>query len=94
MDQLHEELKQEIIDTLKLSDISPEEIDVDAPLINEGLGLDSIDILELLVLLEKKYDITVPDIIAGRHIFSSVRSMANYVKQTNANYHTPSQNPE
>jgi acyl carrier protein len=81
MDQLLTNLKSQIISTLKLTDLEPDEIDVDAPLIGEGLGLDSIDTLELLVLLEKEYGVTVPDINVGRKIFSSVRAMAEYIQE-------------
>lgn len=81
MDQFLNNLKSRIISTLKLTDLEPDEIDVDAPLIGEGLGLDSIDTLELLVLLEKEYGVTVPDINAGRKIFSSVRAMAEYIRE-------------
>ncbi len=81
MDQLLNELKQQIITTLKLSDIEPDDIDVESPLIGEGLGLDSIDTLELLVLLEKEYGVTVPDINIGRKIFASVRTMAEYIRE-------------
>ena len=81
MDQLLNNLKSQIISTLKLTDLEPDEIDVDAPLIGEGLGLDSIDTLELLVLLEKEYSVTVPDINIGRKIFSSVRTMAEYIQE-------------
>lgn len=81
MDQLLDNLKSQIISTLKLTDLEPHEIDVDAPLIGEGLGLDSIDTLELLVLLEKEYGVTVPDINTGRKIFSSVRALAEYIQE-------------
>ena len=81
MDQLLKDLKNQIISTLKLTDIEPDEIDVDARLIGEGLGLDSIDTLELLVLLEKEYKVTVPDINIGRKIFSSIRAMAEYIQK-------------
>ena len=81
MEQLIEELKKKIIVTLKLSDIEPDEIDNDEPLVGEGLGLDSIDTLELLVLMEKDYGVTVPDITVGRQVFSSMRSMAEYVNK-------------
>lgn len=79
MEELINELKKKIISTLKLSDIEPDEIDNDEPLVGEGLGLDSIDTLELLVLMEKDYGVTVPDITVGRQVFSSMRSMAEYV---------------
>ena len=84
MEQLLNELKQQIITTLKLSDIEPDDIDVDEPLIGEGLGLDSIDTLELLVLLEKEYGVTVPDINIGRKIFASVRAMDEYIQEEQA----------
>jgi acyl carrier protein len=79
MDELLNELRVKLIASLKLSDIKPEDIDVDAPLIGEGLGLDSIDTLELLVLLEKEYGVTVPDVNTGRSVFSSVRALADYI---------------
>ena len=85
MDQLLNDLKNQIISTLKLTDIEPDEIDVDAPMIGEGLGLDSIDTLELLVLLEKEYKVTVPDINIGRKIFSSIRAMAKYIHEEQKN---------
>lgn len=80
MESLIELLKIDIIENLGLSDITPEEIDPQAPLIGEGLGLDSIDTLELIVLMEKKYGVKVPDIKVGRDIFSSLNSMANYIE--------------
>ena len=81
MEQLMDELKRKIIAALKLSDVKPEDIDPDAPLIGSGLGLDSIDTLELLVLLEKDYGVTVPDVNAGRKVFASVRALAEYVQE-------------
>lgn len=78
---LIEKLKKEIIDTLKLSDVIPADIDPDAPLIGEGLGLDSIDTLELLVLMEKEYGVQVPDVNVGRSVFSSVRSIAEFIEE-------------
>ncbi len=75
------ELRRQIVDTLNLSDIEPGQIDVDAPLIGEGLGLDSIDTLELIVLLEREYSVNVPDVNTGREVFSSVRSMAHYIEK-------------
>ena len=53
MDQLIEQLKEQIIEALNLEDLTPADIDADAPLFGEGLGLDSIDVLELIVLLER-----------------------------------------
>jgi acyl carrier protein len=79
MERLISELKEKIISSLNLSDITPEQIDPDAPLVGAGLNLDSIDTLELIVLMEKDYGVTVPDVNTGRSIFSSLRSLAGYI---------------
>lgn len=81
MNELIQELKEEIIKALNLEDLNPEDIDADAPLFGEGLGLDSIDTLELIVLLEKRYGIKLANPAEGKQIFSSVRSIATYVDQ-------------
>jgi acyl carrier protein len=80
MEALIEKLKKEIIQVLNLEDIRPEDIDADAPLFGDGLGLDSIDALELIVLLEKEYGIKIEDPKEGRTIFTSVRTMAGYIQ--------------
>ena len=79
MDELIEELKASIIEALNLEDLTPADIDADAPLFGEGLGLDSIDALELIVLMERNYGIRLKDAAAGRQVFPSVRVMAEYV---------------
>lgn len=79
MDALIEELKASIIEALNLEDLTPADIDADAPLFGEGLGLDSIDALELIVLMERNYGIRLKDAAAGRQVFQSVRVMAEYV---------------
>lgn len=81
METLIDTLKSQIITVLKLSDVKPEDIDAEAPLVGGGLGLDSIDTLELLVLLEKEYGVTIPDVNAGRKVFASVRSLAAYIEE-------------
>ncbi|MEW6068522.1 MAG: phosphopantetheine-binding protein [Nitrospirota bacterium] len=73
------ELKELIITRLKLEDISADEIDENSPLFGEGLGLDSIDALELVVALEKNYGIRVPDEDVGKEAFRSVAALADYV---------------
>jgi len=83
MEDLIYKLKQEIITELKLEDITPEDIDADSPLFAEGLGLDSIDALELIVLLEKNYGIKIEDPKDGKKIFYSVRTMAEYITAHN-----------
>ena len=79
MEQLIEELKKEIIEVLNLEDMKPEDIDENAPLFGEGLGLDSIDALELIVLMEKNYGIKLKDPSQGKEIFKSVAVMADYI---------------
>ncbi len=81
MEELIEEIKKEIIEALNLEDMHPEDIDADAPLFSEGLGLDSIDALELIVLMEKRYDIRLANASEGKAIFKSVRTMAEYVSK-------------
>jgi acyl carrier protein len=74
------ELKSKIIESLKLQDITPEQIEDDAPLFGTGLGLDSIDALELVVLLEKEYGIVIKDIEEGRPAFRSVKTLAEFIE--------------
>jgi acyl carrier protein len=79
MEQLIDELRQEIVRSFKLEHLNWQEIDPEAPLFNEGLGLDSIDALELLVILEKKYGLKMLPAEDGKQILSSVRSIAEYI---------------
>ncbi|MBQ1699571.1 MAG: acyl carrier protein [Bacteroidales bacterium] len=79
MEELILELKTKILEALKLQDMAPEDIDADAPLFKDGLGLDSIDALELMLLLEKNYGIKLKSPAEGKEIFKSVRTMAEYV---------------
>ena len=81
MEELILELKQEIIKALNLEEMTPDEIDENDALFGEGLGLDSIDALELIVLLEKKYGIKLASPAEGKAIFKSVASIADYVSQ-------------
>lgn len=77
MQSLEEEVKQTIIEVLQLEDLRPEDIDTDAPLFVEGLGLDSIDALELGVALQKRYGISLSgDSEETRRHFKSVRTLA------------------
>ena len=78
------ELKAAIITALNLQDITPAQIDDDAPLFGTGLGLDSIDALELVVMLEKNYRIVIKDIEEGRPAFQSVRTLAAFIEAKQA----------
>ncbi|MBR6441840.1 MAG: acyl carrier protein [Bacteroidales bacterium] len=82
MEELILQLKKQIIEVLNLEDVRPEDIDENAPLFgNEGLGLDSIDALELIVLMEKNYGIRLQDPNQGKEIFKSVAVMADYISK-------------
>ena len=81
MDELIYTLKQQIIEALNLEDMKPEDIDENASLFGEGLGLDSIDALELIVLMEKNYGIKLQDPSMGKEIFKSVAVMADYIQK-------------
>lgn len=79
MDQLKQQLKEQILDALSLDEMKPEEIDDNAPLFGEGLGLDSIDALELIVLMEKQYGIKLSNPSEGKEVFRSINVMAEYI---------------
>lgn len=81
MEELIQELKGHIIEVLNLEDVTPEDIDNDAPLFGEGLGLDSIDALELIVMMEKEYGIKLKNPAEGKEIFKSINVMAQYINE-------------
>ena len=81
MEELILELKTKIIEVLNLEEMTPEGIDTDSPLFGAGLGLDSIDALELIVLLEKSYGIKLANPSEGKAIFKNIRTIAEYVKE-------------
>ncbi len=73
------DLKAQIIAQLNLNDLKPEDIGDDQPLFVDGLGLDSIDALELIVLLQQHYNIKLANAEEGPKVFKSVRTMAEYI---------------
>lgn len=80
MEDLIANLKRQIIEALNLEDLSPEEIDAEAPLFGaDGLGLDSIDALELILILERDYGIKVAP-GEGKEVFRSVKTIADYIE--------------
>ena len=83
MEPLVQKLKEEIITALNLSEMKPENIDEKAPLFVDGLGLDSIDALELTVLLEKKYGLKINTSEEGKKVLYSVNSMAEFIRENN-----------
>jgi acyl carrier protein len=79
MNELIKELKVKIIETLNLIDVVPENIDENAQLIGGDLGLDSIDVLELVMMLEKDYGVKIDSRELGVKVFASVAALADYV---------------
>lgn len=85
MDQLIDDIKQLIISTLNLEDVTPEDIDAQAPLFGEGLGLDSIDALKLGLAVKKAYGVTLSaESEEARRVFSSVASLAAFIAERRA----------
>jgi acyl carrier protein len=81
MEELKQELKRQIVEHLNLKDVRPEDIEDDAPLFKEGLGLDSIDALELIVMLQKHYGLKLSNSEEGPVVFRSISSMAQYIEK-------------
>lgn len=81
MEDLTLKLKEQIIEQLNLEDMEPSDIENDAPLFGDGLGLDSIDALELIVLLEREYNIKVNDPAKGKEIFQSIDTMTKFISE-------------
>ena len=79
MENLKLELKEKIIEALNLVDMTPADIEDDAPIFMEGLGLDSIDALELMLLMEKNYGIRMSNPAEGKKVFKSINAMAEYI---------------
>ena len=80
MEQLMADLKRQIIATLNLKHLKPEDIGDDQPLFVDGIGLDSIDALELIVLMRQNYNIKISDPQEGPQIFRSIKTMAEYIQ--------------
>ncbi len=81
MEQLKDELKIKLIEALNLEEITPEEIDSTAPLFGDGLGLDSIDALEIILILEKSYGIRLENPAAAKEIFYSIDTLAEFISK-------------
>ena len=75
---LESELKSLIVSELKLTHVKPEEIEDDSPLLGEGLGLDSLDAVEIVVLLQKQFQVTMKE--SDRAAFSSIKALADYIR--------------
>ena len=83
-DALHLEIKKIIVESLALEDIAPEEIETEAPLFVEGLGLDSLDAVELVVLLQKHFNVEIKEMDETRDAFESIKTLSNYIRARQA----------
>jgi len=81
MSNLTEELKSKIIDILNLQDITPDNFDENAQLVGGDLGIDSIDVLEMVVMVEKDYGVVINSQEVGEKVFSSLTSLAEYIQE-------------
>ncbi|GAC1591780.1 MAG: phosphopantetheine-binding protein [Chitinophagaceae bacterium] len=79
--QLKQQLKKQIVEFLNLINVKPEDIKDDEPLFGKGLGLDSIDSIELIVLLNREYGITIQDPKEGRKVLIDINTMADYIEK-------------
>lgn len=80
MAKLIQELKNQIVETLQIDDLSPEDIADDQPLVGGALGIDSIDVLELVMMVEKNYGVIIDSKAAGQKAFASVASLAEFIR--------------
>ena len=81
LEELSEFLKKLILDTLRLEDVDVDEIDNEAPLFKDGLGLDSIDALELVVAIEKNFNVIIEDEDVGKRAFASINTLAKFIQE-------------
>ena len=79
--ELKKQLKKQIVEFLNLTSVNPDDIKDDEPLFGEGLGLDSIDSIELIVLLGREYGINIQDPKEGRKVLVDINTMAAYIEQ-------------
>lgn len=79
IEQFLEALKVKLIETLNLEDVSPEEIKVDDQLVGGEIGIDSIDVLELVMMIEKDYAVKISNQDLGKKVFSTLRTLAEYI---------------
>lgn len=81
MEELILELKKHLIEELNLEEITPDDIDAEAPLFGEGLALDSIDALEIILILEKYYGVKLENTAEAKEIFYSVKTLAEHIER-------------
>ncbi len=84
MDNLIKELKTKLVETLNLVDVTPEDIDENAQFVGGDLGIDSIDVLEMVVMIEKDYSVTINNKEIGEKVFSTLTALAEYISENSA----------
>ena len=80
MDTLNEDLKKKLIEILNLTDVTPEEMDENAQLVGGELGIDSIDVLEMVVMIEKEYGVVINNKEIGEKVFSTLAALTDYIR--------------
>ncbi len=81
MDSLIKELKDKIIEILNLPDVGPDDIEVDAQLVGGELGIDSIDVLEMVIMIEKDYGVTIDNRELGAKVFATLGTLAHFIQE-------------
>ena len=84
MNKLIEELKVKLIDVLNLVDVTPEDIDENAQFVGGELGIDSIDVLEMVVMIEKDYGVTINNKEMGEKVFATLAALAQYIEENSS----------
>ncbi|MCX5859430.1 MAG: phosphopantetheine-binding protein [Proteobacteria bacterium] len=79
MEALIAELKKKLVETINLPEVNPDSIDINAPLVGGELGIDSIDILELVVMIEQDYGVKIDSKEVGKQVFANLKSLAEYI---------------
>jgi acyl carrier protein len=85
-EQLINELKQKIVEILDLANLLPKSLDSDEPLVGGALGLDSIDVLEMVIMIEKDYGVRIDNRELGEKVFASLTTLAAYIAETSPNF--------
>ncbi|MBW6520365.1 MAG: acyl carrier protein [Desulfoarculaceae bacterium] len=89
MDALTEKLKSRLIEILNLTDVRPEDIDENAQLVGGELGIDSIDVLEMVVMVEKEYGVVINNKDIGEKVFSTLAALADYIRANSPDSSSP-----